>query len=60
MPILIDILEGRWRLIDHTLRLSDEASTIKAMRIYFERSKKEFRGRPGETIETALNKDRNQ
>ena len=37
--------------------LSDETPAVKVMKFYFERSEKEFRGRPQETIITTLNKD---
>eukprot|EP00794_Sanderia_malayensis_P018489 gene18489-20338_t len=56
-PISIDILKGRWRLLGHILRLPDETPAIQAMKFYFERSEKGFRGRPHESIVTTLNKD---
>lgn len=56
-PISIDILKGRWRLFGHILRLSEETPAVKAMKFYFERSEKGFRGRPRESIVTTLNKD---
>ena len=39
------------------LRLSDETPETKAMKFYFVRSEKRFRGRPRENIVTTLNKD---
>ncbi len=48
--------KGRWRLFGHALRLSDETPAARAMKFYFERSEKGFRGRPQETIVTTLNK----
>ena len=56
-PNSIDILKGGWRLFGHILRLSDETPAVKAMKFYFERSEKGFRGRPRESIVTTLNKD---
>ncbi|XP_065062423.1 uncharacterized protein LOC135689200 [Rhopilema esculentum] len=56
-PISIDILNGRWRLFGHILRLSDDTPAVKAMRFYFEGSERGFRGRPRETLVTTLNKD---
>ena len=56
-PISIDILKGRWRLLGHILRLPDETPAIQAMKFYFERSEKGFRGRPRESIVATLNKD---
>ena len=49
-PISTDILKGRWRLLGHILRLSDDTPAVKAMQLYVERSDKGFRGRPRETI----------
>ena len=58
-PISLDILKSRWKLFGHTLRLSDNTSAVKAMKLYFikKRSEKAFRGRPRETIVTTINKD---
>ena len=56
----IDILKGRWRLLGHILRRSDETTAVKAMKFHFEESKKRFRGRPKESIVRTLNKDINR
>ena len=55
--ISIEILNGRWKVLGHILRLSDETSAIKTVRFYFERSEKGYRGRLRESIVTTLNKD---
>ena len=39
---------------------SDETPAVKAMKFYFEKSEKRFRGRPRESIVTTLNKDINR
>ena len=55
--ISVDILKGRWRLLHHVLCLPDETPAVKAIRFYFERLEKAFRGRPRETILTTIYKD---
>ena len=56
-PSSIDILKVRRWLFGHILRLIVATPAVNAMKFYFERSEKGFRGRPRESIVTTLNKD---
>ena len=52
------MIERRWKLLGHILRLPTNCSARKAMRYYFEeRTNKIFRGRRKTTIVSILNED---
>ena len=54
----LEILQSRWRLFGHVLRLSPETPAQKAMNYYFENSNsKNFRGRPTTTLPNSLHND---
>ena len=54
----LEILQSRWRLFGHVLRLSPETLAQKAMNYYFENSNsKNFRGRPTTTLSNSLHND---
>ncbi|XP_029656605.1 uncharacterized protein LOC115230747 [Octopus sinensis] len=52
-----DVVDARWRLFGHVLRMNPDAPANKAMEDYFDRCDIPFRGRPRSTLPTALNKD---
>ena len=57
-PLSLEILEARWRMFGHNLRLHPETPANKAMNFYFEEVvQPKFRGRPRTTIVTTLNSD---
>ena len=57
-PLSITIIERRWKLLGHILRLPAACPARKAMRYYFEeRTNKIFRGRRRTTIVCTLNED---
>ena len=57
-PLSIIIMEKRWKLLGHILRLRADCPARKAMRYYFEeKTNKIFRGRRRTTIVSTLNKD---
>ena len=58
-PLSIDMIESRWRLFGHALRLHIDTPAQRAMKYYFENDdeKKQFRSRPRATVATVLNND---
>ena len=60
-PLSITIIERRWKLLGHILRLPADCAARKAVRYYFEeRTNKIFRGRRRTTIVCTLNEDNKQ
>ena len=57
-PLSLFILNSRWKLFDHILRLDSETPASKAMLYYFENNyAQQYRDRPRTTIVTTLNND---
>ena len=59
-PLSTHILESRWRLFGHILHRNEEIPANKAMKLYFHRTEKRFRGRPTKTLPVIINKDLSQ
>ncbi len=57
IPLSLTVLENRWRLFGHILRLDQNAPCNKAMISYFKEQSKKRRGRPRTTIVTTLRRD---
>jgi hypothetical protein len=60
-PLSIQIMQSRWRLLGHCLRLHNDTPAKRAMEFFFEPSQeKGFRGRRRTTLPVAISKDLEQ
>jgi hypothetical protein len=58
IPLSLSILQNRWRLFGHILRLDSDTPARKSMAHYFTpSSQKKFRGRSRQTLPTTINRD---
>ena len=57
-PLCIDIVERRWKMLGHTLRINSNTPPRRAMKYFFEnRSAKKYKGRKRATLITTINRD---
>ncbi|XP_029654866.1 uncharacterized protein LOC115228424 [Octopus sinensis] len=56
-PVILDVMEARWRLFGHVLRMDQTSPANLAMEEYFAASGKKFRGRPRNTLPEVLDAD---
>ncbi|XP_029653892.1 uncharacterized protein LOC115227110 [Octopus sinensis] len=57
VPVSQDIIDGRWRLFGHVLRMDPSSPAYQAMEEYFLSDSPKFRGRPRTTLPVALEHD---
>ena len=56
-PIQLTILDARWRLLGHVLRLGPETPAFKETTFFFHQQHPKFRGRPKTTFPITIHND---